>query len=116
MAKRKQTITERRLEKDGVVTMIHTDGYGITYEMKAYRMGYALTGRVLTKDDRLVYHNEMSFDDFEHLQMAFEATSVTIFNDEHPIHRRYAEAAKRLDSQPSLAERLRQALLARLAA
>ena len=117
--KKKVTITEEQLEKDGVVEFVCKDGYGITYEMKAFRMGYALHGRVLTEDDRLVYHNEMSFDSFELLKLAFERTAETMTNDEHPIHKKHADMAKQaaehqpssLSHQPSFAERLREALL-----
>ena len=127
MAKRKKkvTITEEQLEKDGVVEFVCKDSYGITYEMKAFRMGYALNGRVLTEDDRLVYHNEFSFDSFEPLKFSFERTAETMMNDEHPIHKKHADMAKKMaDVKPqtlsispqtsnevSLAERLRQALI-----
>jgi hypothetical protein len=112
MAKRKKkvTITEEQLEKDGVVEFVRKDCYGITYEMKAFRMGYALNGRALTEDDRLVFHNEMSFDNFKLLKLAFERTAETMENDEHPMHKKHADAAKKMD-EPTLAERLRQALL-----
>ena len=98
MAKRKKkvTITEEQLEKDGVVEFVCKDSYGITYEMKAFRMGYALNGRVLTKDDRLVYHNEFSFDSFELLKLAFERTAETMTNDDHPIHKKHADMAKKM--------------------
>lgn len=113
MAKRKKkvTITEEQLEKDGVVEFVCKDSYGITYEMKAFRMGYGLHGRVLTEDDRLVFHNEMSFDSFEMLKLSFERTAETMINDENPIHKKHADAAKKL-GEPSPAERLRQAMLA----
>ncbi len=104
------TITEKQLEKDGVVEFVRKDCYGITYEMKAFRMGYALNGRVLTEDDRLVFHNEFSFDSFEQLKLAFERTAETMANDEHPIHKKHADAAKEM-GELTLAERLRQALL-----
>lgn len=112
MAKRKKkvTITEEQLEKDGVVEFVRKDCYGITYEMKAFRMGYALNGRVLTEDDRLVLHNEMSFDSFKQLKASFERTAETMANDEHPIHKKHADAAKEM-GELTLAERLRQALL-----
>ena len=112
MAKRKKkvTITEEQLEKDGVVEFVCKDSYGITYEMKAFRMGYALNGRVLTEDDRLVYHNEFSFDSFELLKLAFERTAETMVNDEHPIHKKHADMAKKM-GEVDVAERLRQALL-----
>ena len=104
------TITEKQLEKDGVVEFVRKDCYGITYEMKAFRMGYTLNGRVLTEDDRLIFHNEMSFDSFEKLKQLFERTVETVADDEYPIHKKYADKAKEM-GEPTLAERLRQALL-----
>ena len=115
MAKKKKvTITEKQLEKNGVVEFVHKDSYGITYEMKAYQMGLTLCGRVLSEDGRLIFHNEKSYDDFDTLKIVFDATAVTMQNEQAECHLRYASKAK---EQPlSLAERLRQALLARLAA
>ena len=108
--KKKVTITEEQLEKDGVVEFVRKDCYGITYEMKAFRMGYALNGRVLTEDGRLIFHNELSFDSFELLKLAFERTAETMADDEYPIHKKHADMAKKM-GELTLAERLRQALL-----
>ena len=119
MAKKKvKKITEKMLNEQGSIKFECTDSYGITYEMTLFQMGLVMLGRVLAQDGTLLYHNEQSCEDFEQAQRAWELTYKTMTDENHVIHKRYAEQAKAAEHQPSaighqpsFAERLREALL-----
>ena len=119
MAKKKvKKITEKMLNEKGSIKFECTDSYGITYEMTLFQMGLVMLGRVLAQDGTLLYHNEQSCEDFEQAQRAWELTYKTMTDENHVIHKRYAEQAKAaehqpsaISHQPSFAERLREALL-----
>ena len=131
MAKKNvKKITEKMLNEKGSIKFECTDSYGITYEMTLFQMGLVMLGRVLTQDGTLLYHNEQSCEDFEQAQRVWELTYKTMTDENHVIHKRYAEQAKAgkiqtppptppLDgrgaatasNEPTFAERLREALL-----
>lgn len=113
MAKKKvKKITEKMLNEKGSIKFECTDSYGITYEMTLFQMGLVMLGRVLAQDGTLLYHNEQSCEDFEQAQRVWELTYKTMTDENHVIHKRYAEQAKAGQAQePSFAERLREALL-----
>lgn len=105
-------ITEKMLNEQGSIQFECTDSYGITYEMTLFQMGLVMLGRVLAQDGTLLYHNEQSCEDFEQAQRVWELTYKTMTDENHVIHKRYAEQAKAGQAQePTFAERLREALL-----
>lgn len=112
MAKKKvKKITEKMLNEKGSIKFECTDSYGITYEMTLFQMGLVMLGRVLAQDGTLLYHNEQSCEDFGQAQRVWELTYKTMTDENHVIHKRYAEQAKAAGHQPSFAERLREVLL-----
>lgn len=106
-------ITEKMLNEKGSIKFAFTDSYGITYEMTLFQMGLVMLGRVLAQDGTLLYHNERNFDDFEQAKQMWDATCKTMTDENHVIHKRYAEQAKagKKTVEPTFAERLREALL-----
>lgn len=108
-----EKITEKMLNEKGSIKFECTDSYGITYEMTLFQMGLVMLGRVLAQDGTLLYHNEQSCEDFEQAQRVWELTYKTMTDENHVIHKRYAEQAKagKATAEPTFAERLREALL-----
>jgi hypothetical protein len=106
-------ITEKMLNEKGSIKFECTDSYGITYEMTLFQMGLVMLGRVLAQDGTLLYHNEQSCEDCEQAQRVWELTYKTMTDENHVIHKRYADQAKagQTTAEPSFAERLREALL-----
>ena len=118
-------ITEKMLNEKGSIKFECTDSYGITYEMTLFQMGLVMLGRVLAQDGTLLYHNEQSCENFEQAQRVWELTYKTMTDENHVIHKRYAEQAKAgkiqtpphgrgaatASKEPTFAERLREALL-----
>lgn len=106
-------ITEKMLNEQGSIKFECTDSYGITYEMTLFQMGLVMLGRVLAQDGTLLYHKEQSCEDFEQAQRVWELTYKTMTDENHVIHKRYAEQAKagQTTVEPTFAERLRDALL-----
>ena len=128
--KKGMKITEKMLNDKGSVKFEHTDSYGITYEMTLFKMGWVLTGRVLAQDGTLIFHNERGFDDFETAKMVWKSTCETMTDERVAVHKKYADMAakasftnnpqvareqsascSRATAEPTLADRLREALL-----